>query len=153
MSKPGRNDSCPCGSGKKYKRCCLPAELQAKRLEASQRAPPFAPSPRLPSGWVLDDEDGLDELSNRAVDLIHAGRLEEAERACRELKERFPETIDWLDRTAMLYERRGEPALAADYYRRCLQLMTDDAEAYDDEGRAWMQEKIHKLESQVAAGA
>ncbi len=24
--KPQRNDSCPCGSGKKYKRCCLPKE-------------------------------------------------------------------------------------------------------------------------------
>ena len=23
MTKPGRNDSCPCGSGKKYKKCCL----------------------------------------------------------------------------------------------------------------------------------
>jgi len=21
--RPGRNDVCPCGSGKKYKRCCL----------------------------------------------------------------------------------------------------------------------------------
>jgi len=21
-SKPGRNDPCPCGSGKKYKKCC-----------------------------------------------------------------------------------------------------------------------------------
>ncbi|MFK5915411.1 MAG: SEC-C metal-binding domain-containing protein, partial [Woeseiaceae bacterium] len=21
--KTGRNDSCPCGSGKKYKKCCL----------------------------------------------------------------------------------------------------------------------------------
>ncbi len=25
MSGPGRNDPCPCGSGRKYKRCCLPA--------------------------------------------------------------------------------------------------------------------------------
>jgi hypothetical protein len=24
--KPGRNDPCPCGSGKKYKKCCLPKE-------------------------------------------------------------------------------------------------------------------------------
>jgi SEC-C motif len=24
--KPGRNDACPCGSGKKYKRCCIDAE-------------------------------------------------------------------------------------------------------------------------------
>jgi len=23
MAKTGRNDPCPCGSGKKYKQCCL----------------------------------------------------------------------------------------------------------------------------------
>lgn len=23
MIKPGRNDQCPCGSGKKYKKCCM----------------------------------------------------------------------------------------------------------------------------------
>jgi len=23
-TKPGRNDPCPCGSGKKYKKCCYP---------------------------------------------------------------------------------------------------------------------------------
>lgn len=27
-SKIGRNDPCPCGSGKKYKKCCLPKEQQ-----------------------------------------------------------------------------------------------------------------------------
>jgi hypothetical protein len=26
MAKPGRNDPCPCGSGKKYKKCCLGKE-------------------------------------------------------------------------------------------------------------------------------
>ena len=26
MTRPGRNDLCPCGSGKKYKRCCLGKE-------------------------------------------------------------------------------------------------------------------------------
>lgn len=26
MAKTGRNDSCPCGSGLKYKKCCLPRE-------------------------------------------------------------------------------------------------------------------------------
>lgn len=31
--KTGRNDSCPCGSGKKYKKCCLPAD-QARESEA-----------------------------------------------------------------------------------------------------------------------
>jgi len=28
--KIGRNDPCPCGSGKKYKRCCLPKEEEAR---------------------------------------------------------------------------------------------------------------------------
>lgn len=31
MSDPGRNDPCPCGSGKKYKRCCLERERGEER--------------------------------------------------------------------------------------------------------------------------
>ena len=30
--KVGRNDPCPCGSGKKYKRCCLPADQHRARV-------------------------------------------------------------------------------------------------------------------------
>ena len=30
MAKPGRNDPCHCGSGKKYKKCCQPKELAAE---------------------------------------------------------------------------------------------------------------------------
>jgi hypothetical protein len=30
----GRNDPCPCGSGAKYKRCCLARELEAERVVA-----------------------------------------------------------------------------------------------------------------------
>ncbi len=37
-SKPGRNDPCPCGSGKKYKRCCLPADEAAASERARQQA-------------------------------------------------------------------------------------------------------------------
>ncbi|MFO0984588.1 MAG: SEC-C metal-binding domain-containing protein [Planctomycetota bacterium] len=34
MSKAGRNDPCPCGSGKKYKKCCLPKEDAAHAAES-----------------------------------------------------------------------------------------------------------------------
>ena len=35
--KTGRNDPCPCGSGKKYKKCCgAPAQGQAARIEQGQ---------------------------------------------------------------------------------------------------------------------
>jgi tetratricopeptide (TPR) repeat protein len=30
--KVGRNEPCPCGSGKKYKKCCLPREREQQRL-------------------------------------------------------------------------------------------------------------------------
>ena len=29
--KVGRNDPCPCGSGKKYKSCCFPKRQQKER--------------------------------------------------------------------------------------------------------------------------
>jgi len=29
MNKTGRNDPCPCGTGNKYKRCCLPKDQAA----------------------------------------------------------------------------------------------------------------------------
>lgn len=35
--KPGRNDPCPCGSGKKYKRCCLAREGAASITAARYR--------------------------------------------------------------------------------------------------------------------
>ena len=35
--KIGRNDSCPCGSGKKYKRCCLARQSASYSRWAEQR--------------------------------------------------------------------------------------------------------------------
>ena len=35
--KPGRNDPCPCGSGKKYKKCCLSAAFVETGREESIR--------------------------------------------------------------------------------------------------------------------
>lgn len=31
LKKPNRNDPCPCGSGKKYKQCCLKSQTQTVR--------------------------------------------------------------------------------------------------------------------------
>jgi len=33
MAKIGRNSPCPCGSGKKYKRCCERKEAELRRME------------------------------------------------------------------------------------------------------------------------
>jgi hypothetical protein len=41
MAKIGRNDACPCGSGKKYKHCCLARDNAYERLLQEQRDAKF----------------------------------------------------------------------------------------------------------------
>jgi tetratricopeptide (TPR) repeat protein len=98
MKKVGRNEPCPCGSGRKYKKCCIDA-------------------PKLPSGGRFVYTD-LDLLSNKVRDLLEQGNFDEAETACRQLLEQYPEQIDGLHRYAELYEERGERVKAAEYYRK-----------------------------------
>src|SRR5215216_4229688 len=43
--KIGRNDPCPCGSGKKYKKCCLAKDEAAARKAYTQRVPELPPPP------------------------------------------------------------------------------------------------------------
>lgn len=43
--KVGRNDRCPCGSGKKYKNCCYPDRTGAWKTAGSQESPAFTVKP------------------------------------------------------------------------------------------------------------
>jgi soluble cytochrome b562 len=124
MAKPGRNDPCHCGSGKKYKKCCQPKEQvaegeviakdQAARAEREaarrleQKAAKAAALERFHE--IADVDEELDELttaSNAAVDLVNAGKLEEAEAAARDLIARYPEVHDGWDRLGMMYEPKA----------------------------------------------
>lgn len=44
--KIGRNDPCPCGSGKKYKHCCYPDKTRAWKTAGSQESPAFTIKPK-----------------------------------------------------------------------------------------------------------
>jgi tetratricopeptide (TPR) repeat protein len=110
MAKVGRNDPCPCGSGRKYKKCCLPSQSLPAPVAAAPENSDF--------DLLLEDDEDLDEISNGVVDAIKAGRLDEAERLCQQLAERYPDFVDPLDRYGMLHEARGDYAIAADHYRR-----------------------------------
>jgi hypothetical protein len=93
----------------------------------------------------LEEDDGLDNLSNGVVDDIRAGRFAEAEAGIARLHEEFPEVIDWLDRSGMLAEARGDSKAAADFYRRCV-AFTYTNDGFDDDSRSWMIEKIRALD-------
>ena len=131
MAKIGRNDPCPCGSGQKYKRCCLPRDEAAAAARAAARA--RVPDRTAADAITVDDGDGLDEASNCVVDLIDARRLDEAEQAAQDLLERYPEVHDGLERVAMVAAARGDRARAAEYYRQAADFVHTHAERYDRE--------------------
>ena len=144
MSKIGRNDHCPCGSGKKYKRCCL-HQHEAAAAERAAAAAAQAAAQLAPPVFAWKD-DGLDEASNRVVDLVHDGQLDEAEQAARDLLVRYPDVHDGFERLAMVYEARGDRAQAAEYYRKTLAIMEAHADGYDAEGIDWMRRKAESME-------
>lgn len=124
MAKIGRNQPCPCGSGKKYKLCCLSKD-QARHEEAPAKA---TPPPRPAEGLDEDELEQLDARSNHVVDLIREGRLDEAEAAAQELLRRFPGFMDGHLRLGMVYEARKKPDLAADQYRKAAACLGEDGE-------------------------
>ena len=134
MAKIGRNAPCPCGSGKKYKKCCLPLQTTSSLKPSSGTVHPVA------------DLDDLDMLSNSVVDLIKEGRLDEAQRTCKELMTRYPDQIDGIERLAQVYEARGDKKRAAEYYRKAA-AFAQSRPGFDQEAIDWYFSQASSLES------
>jgi tetratricopeptide (TPR) repeat protein len=145
MAKVGRNDPCPCGSGKKYKRCCL------EKDEAAARAARAAASPvqHLPDIHA-DVADELTAASNAVVDLIDAGKLDEAEVAAHELLERFPDVHDGYDRLGLVCEARGDHKQAAHYYRKVIDVIREHPDDYDPDFEAVFHKLVDRLDPPAA---
>lgn len=137
----GRNDPCPCGSGKKHKKCCG-ALAAAPPLPSSRLPPPLLE----PLTWIVDEDEPLDVLSNSVIDLIADRRFDEALAACQRLLAEFPEVVDGLERSGMVHAAMGSHALAADFYRRALAYVTDPVRRHHYEIDGFYQEQIEKEE-------
>jgi hypothetical protein len=152
MAKTGRNDPCPCGSGKKYKSCCLTNDEAAERERltaavrpAGLRLPGVAEEfVGVPAAAWGDDE--LTDASNAVVDLVHAGKLDEAEKTARDLLVRFPDEHDGYDRLGMVHEARGENREAADCYRMVIAMIRDHPDGCDPGFDAVYQRLVEKLD-------
>jgi tetratricopeptide (TPR) repeat protein len=115
MKAAGRNDPCPCGSGKKYKRCCGITAHEAAR-------PP-----------AVDAELRPRDIGS-LVALANAGAYAAAEQGARELLSQHPRAgILWkILSVALLHQ--GKTALS-ELHQAAL-LMPDDAEAQANLGAA-----------------
>lgn len=164
-SKPGRNDPCPCGSGQKYKRCCLQkdqiAESAALAEAAAVRAAQMAQHEHshdhegcdFCGDFIDDNEDELTRDSNAVVDLVHEGKLDQAEQAARDLLVRYPEVHDGYDRLGMVYEARGEPKQAADCYRKVIQFVRDHQDQYDPDFTSGFEIMVAELDPPSATSS
>ena len=168
MAKPGRNDPCPCGSGNKYKKCCLAkeeaaqrevlAKLEARRAEsaAAHRLHLQEARAAMVAGFAAEDdeEDELTVASNAAVDLVRAGKLDEAEQAARDLLVRFPEVHDGYDRLeragydrlGMVYEARGDHKQAAYYYQKVIDFILEHPDQYEPEFETIFRKLVERLD-------
>jgi tetratricopeptide (TPR) repeat protein len=160
MAKTGRNDPCPCGSGRKYKVCCLKKDEDAERERfkraaaetAAQAAEAAAKTRRQAEATLqaLEHERDLAEDSNAVIALVKAGKLDEAEQAARELLVNYPEVHDGYDRLGMVYEARGQNREAADCYRKVIEFVRDHPDLYDPEFNNTFHRLIAKLDPQPA---
>ena len=161
MAKPGRNDRCPCGSGKKYKACCLTRDeaaeherLAAEQAEREERAAAKRLELRKVRDAIaanfaasLDDgEDDLEETVNTALRFIHEDKLEQTETTARHLMDRYPDIPDGWEFLGHVHEKRGENQEAVACYRRVLEIINRTPDDFDPEYTQRFEDQIAKLD-------
>ncbi len=122
--KPGRNEPCPCGSGRKYKHCCGQSTLVAAAAplvegSALQRSPARPESAR--GGGFTD------AVAAELIALLKRGQFAEVERHARAIIERYPTNGTAWKALAVALQMQSKAALPA--ARKAADLLPGDAEA------------------------
>jgi len=115
MEKTGRNDPCPCGSGKKYKQCCLPGETPAAKPQAKAQKEALTTSQMA-----------------RLIALFNAGRHAELENEARSLVDRHPNSGFAWKIFGTVLQAQGKDGLPA--LKTAAELLPDDAELHSNIG-------------------
>lgn len=118
MSKPERNAPCPCGSGKKFKKCCMGSASLAVQVRnntpVNEALPPA--------------------LTNRLAALFNAGQYAEVERQAQLLVEQHRTSGFAWKLLGVSLQAQGKDALAALY--TATKLLPNDAYAHYNLGNA-----------------
>jgi tetratricopeptide (TPR) repeat protein len=112
--KPERNDPCPCGSGKKYKKCCSLTEVAAaSTARPSQQA------------------ESLSQIEmSQLVNLLNDGRYRDLEARTRVLIVKHPDSGFAWKALGLSLSKQGKDALPA--LQRATELLPNDAEAHNN---------------------
>lgn len=97
MTIAGRNDPCPCGSGKKYKKCCLPRGLK-----------------------IEPDVDETEEIRTRAFKRMSEQKWEEALVLFKSIESRVRDPFAILWAVAACYDGLEDYLRAAEHFEKAL---------------------------------
>ncbi len=141
---PARNAPCLCGSGKKYKKCCM---VQDENVAVERREHRRLAKEAEHTAFVKYATD-LEELTNRANDLIHSNQWDEAEACCRQLQERFPEEIDGHHRSYEYYKARGDYVRAKTHAQATLHIV-ERSDGFDPQFPTALKEDIAMFDERI----
>lgn len=131
ISKIGRNDPCPCGSGKKYKQCCEQTGTAANRIVPMQSVSSnFNPQHALQTAMAQHQ----------------AGSLPQAEALYKQVLQTLPNQPDALHLLGLISKQKGDLKTAAQLMRKALAVNPNYVEAYVNLG-ATLQEQNNLSEA------
>jgi len=117
--KPGRNDPCPCGSGKKYKQCCGSAQAQQAGASTTSAAQPAGAAPS-----VIEQ--------NQLIALYQARRFADLEIQAKQMTQRYPQSgFAWKILSAAL---TGQSKDEFDALQQAAILLPQDAQVHNNYG-------------------
>jgi protein O-GlcNAc transferase len=108
MNKPGRNDPCPCGSGRKYKLCCLAKPRAHLRGQTPKGSDPGASA------------RDIRETLTAAIALHRAGNLAAAESLYLRILRQSPREADALHLLGLIAHQTGRHRDALDLIGRAI---------------------------------
>jgi tetratricopeptide (TPR) repeat protein/SAM-dependent methyltransferase len=151
MSKTGRNDPCPCGSGKKYKQCCMQldrvqtAEVRPEEVsipEAFQTALEHHRAGRLPQAEAIYLQilqivpNHKDAIYLRALIAHQVGRHDLAVELLNKVINANPSNPDYYNQLGIVFKDQGKLDRAIVCYQKALSIKPDFAEAHNNLGNA-----------------
>lgn len=104
MKKVGRNDPCPCGSGKKYKKCCLRKEEEERRAQVFGKQADN--SSERESAHVSLSGSATEPITARPPDTVRNPKIEAIDARWEEF-----EASDYEDRLVLFINTLDEPEL------------------------------------------
>lgn len=107
---PGRNDPCHCGSGKKYKKCCLVAD-ESRIVSETRR------------------KTAAEQTFRCGLQALRLGELETAQKNLQQAVDSEPENADYLNKLGYACYLQHQYPQAIDTYRRALEQRSPFIEA------------------------